>query len=119
ITGEMISYRTADPAAVRRLANELLARALAVDPNSYSAHFAKATVFLLTTRPDEAIDEAHRSVELNPSFAPAYFTVATGHLVAGRPEKAIDVADQALRFFPHDPGSCRSVSTQRRSTESR
>ena len=84
ITGEMISFRTADPAAVRRLADELLARALAVDPNSYSAHFAKATV-LLTTRPDEAIDEAHRSVELNPSFAPAYFTIATGHLVAGEP----------------------------------
>jgi TolB-like protein/class 3 adenylate cyclase len=104
ITGEMISYRTADPAAARRRAEELLARALAVDPNSYSAHFAKATV-LLTTRPDESIDEAHRSVELNPSFAPAYFTIATGHLVAGRPEKAIDVADQALRFFPHDPGA--------------
>jgi hypothetical protein len=43
ITGEMISYRTADPAAVRQRADELLARALAVDPNSYSAHFAKAT----------------------------------------------------------------------------
>jgi adenylate cyclase len=104
ISGELTSYRTADPAAVRRRADELLARALAVDPNSYSAHFAKATV-LLTTRPDEAIDEAHRSVELNPSFAPAYWTIATGHLVAGRPEEAIDVADQALRFFHHDPGA--------------
>lgn len=104
ITGEMISFRTADPAAVRRRAEELLARALAVDPNSYSGHFAKATV-LLTTRPDESIDEAQRSLQLNPSFAPAYFTIATGHLLAGRPEKTIDVADQALRFFPHDPGT--------------
>jgi adenylate cyclase len=104
ITGEMISFRTADPAAVRRRAEELLARALAVDPNSYSAHFAKATV-LLTTRPDQSIDEAQRSLQLNPSFAPAYFTIATGHLLAGRPEKTIDVADQALRFFPHDPGT--------------
>jgi adenylate cyclase len=104
ITGEMIAYRTADPAAVRRRADELLARALAVDPNSYSVHFAKATV-LLTTRPDEAIDEAHRSAELNPSFAPVYFTIAAGHLVAVRPEEAIDVAGQALRFFPHDPGA--------------
>jgi adenylate cyclase len=104
ITGEMIGYRTADPAAVRRRAEELLARALALDPNSYSAHFAKATV-LLTIRPDESIDEADRSVELNPSFATAYFTIAAGHLVAGRPDKAIDVANQALRFFPHDPGA--------------
>lgn len=104
ISGGAVSYRTTDPAAVRRRAEELLARALAVDPNSYSAHFAKATV-LLTTRPDESIGEADRSVELNPSFAPAYFTIAAGHLLAGRPEKAIDVADQALRLFPRDPGA--------------
>jgi class 3 adenylate cyclase/TolB-like protein len=111
ISGELTTYRTADPAAARRRAEELLARALAVDPNSYSAHFAKATV-LLTTRPDQAIDEAHRSLELNPSFAPAYFTIATGHIVAGRSEKAIEVADQALRFFPHDPGAGVLLVTQ-------
>lgn len=104
ISGELTSYRIADPAAARRRAEELLARVLAVDPNSYSAHNAKASV-LLTTRPDQSIDEAERSLELNPSFAPAYITIASGHLVAGRPEKAIDVADQALRFFPHDPGA--------------
>lgn len=103
ISGGAVSYRTTDPAAVRRRAEELLARALELDPNSYSAHFAKATV-LLTTQPDESIEEADRSVELNPSFAPAYFTIAAGHLLAGRPEKAIGIADQALRFFPRDPG---------------
>jgi adenylate cyclase len=59
---------------------------------------------LLTIRPDEAIEEANRSVELNPSFAPAYFLIAGAHLLAGRPEKAIEVADQVLRLFPHDPG---------------
>ncbi|MDH2353171.1 adenylate/guanylate cyclase domain-containing protein [Bradyrhizobium sp. SSUT18] len=103
ISGELTSYRNADPSAVRDRAGELLARALAVDPNSYSAHFAKATV-LLFTRPDGAIEEADHSVELNPSFAPAYFVIAAGYLLAGQPEKAIDVADRALRLFPHDPG---------------
>ena len=57
ISGGAVSYRTTDPAAVRRRAEELLARALELDPNSYSAHFAKATV-LLTTQPDESIEEA-------------------------------------------------------------
>jgi TolB-like protein len=114
ISGGAASYRATDPAAVRRRAEELLARALAVDPNSYSAHFAKATV-LLTTRPDESIGEADRAVELNPSFAPAYFTIAAGHLLAGRPEKAIDVADQALRLFPRDPGAPLLLIVQGRS----
>jgi adenylate cyclase len=103
ISGGLTSYRIADPAGARHRAEELLARALAVDPNSYSAHFAKASV-LLTIRPDEAIEEANRSVELNPSFAPAYFLIAGAHLLAGRPEKAIEVADQALHLFPHDLG---------------
>jgi adenylate cyclase len=104
ISGEITSFRTADPAAARRRSEELVARALAVDPNSYSAHFAKATA-LLTTRPDEAVDEADRSLALNPSFAPAYFSIAFGNFLAGRPEKAIDVTEKALRLFPNDPGA--------------
>ena len=104
IAGEMFRFEPPTLQPLSRLADELLARALAVDTNSYSAHYAKATV-LLPTDPMNAIDEADRAVELNPSFAPAYFTIAAAHLLAGRPKKAIDVADQALRFFPHDPGA--------------
>src|SRR5271168_1939251 len=63
------NWRSVDPQADRLRADELISRALAVDPNNYLAHYARS-FFLAPHRPDEAIAEAERALALNPSFLP-------------------------------------------------
>jgi adenylate cyclase len=90
------------PRAELGKADELSARALAVDPNNYLAHYARAS-FLAYQRPDEAMAEAERALALNPSFLPTYIAFWWANWTEGRPEKANEYAETALRLSPHDP----------------
>jgi adenylate cyclase len=90
------------PADIQR-ADELVSRALAIDPQAYAAHFAKAEVLLGQRRFDEAIVEAELALALNPSFVNAYSALSTANSFLGRPERAIDYADKAMRLSPRDP----------------
>jgi adenylate cyclase len=91
-----------DPKAEVSRADELTARAVALDPNNYLARYARA-FFLAFQRQDEAIAEAERALALNPSFLPTYIALWAASWTAGRPEKAIDYAETALRLSPRDP----------------
>src|SRR5580698_1143442 len=93
----VINFVTDDPEAELRRADDLTTRALAVDPNNYLAHYARA-LFLAFERPDEALVEAERALALNPSFLPTYNALSTANLSAGHPQKAIDYAETALRL---------------------
>jgi adenylate cyclase len=90
------------PGDIRR-ADELVSRALAIDPKAYAAHFAKAEVLQGQRRFEEAIGEAELALSLNPSFVNAYSALSTANSFLGRPEKAIDYADKAIRLSPRDP----------------
>jgi TolB-like protein len=92
-----------DREADTRRANELASRALAVDPNSYHAHHAKARVLLAQRRIEEAIVEAKRSLSLNPGFIPAYRNLCVAAMYLGRPSEIIEYADTAMRLSPLDP----------------
>jgi len=71
-----------DPKSDLRVADEYSARALALDPNNYLAHYARA-FFLAYQRPDEAIEEAERTLALNPSLLQAYFAFWAASWSAG------------------------------------
>jgi class 3 adenylate cyclase/TolB-like protein/Tfp pilus assembly protein PilF len=86
-----------------RRAEELVSRALAIDPNSYGAHHAKAEVLLAQKRFEEAIVEEEHSLALNPSFVSAYTGLCTGSSFLGQPQKAVEYADKAIRLSPRDP----------------
>ena len=86
-----------------RRADELVSRALAVDPNAYGAHHAKAEVLVTQKRFEEAIVEAERSLALNPSFVNAYSGLCIASSFLGRPQKAVEYADKAIRLSPRDP----------------
>jgi adenylate cyclase len=90
-----------DPKSDLRNADEYSARALALDPNNYLAHYARA-FFLAYQRPDEAIEEAKRTLALNPSFLQAYFALWGASLTAGHPEKAAEYVETALKLGPRD-----------------
>jgi adenylate cyclase len=118
-----------DPKAELRKADEFTTRALAVDPNNYLPHYARA-MFLASERPEEAKVEAERTLALNPSFVPTYVAFFLASWSDGQPQKAIEYAETALRLSPHDPvsfeflrekgeGSFRSRATRRRRTRSK
>jgi len=92
-----------DPEADIRRADELVSRALTVDPNSYHAHQAKSRVLLAQWRTEEAIVEAERSLSLNPGFVPAYRNLCLAAVYLGHPEEVIEYADKAMRLSPFDP----------------
>ena len=92
-----------DPQADIRQAEDLVGRALAVEPDNYRAHLAKGRVLMAQKRHEEALVEAERSLALNPSFMLAYGTLATANYLMCRPEKTIEIADRAIRLSPRDP----------------
>jgi adenylate cyclase len=98
----VINFISDDPNSELRRADELSARALALDPNNYLTHYARA-FSLSYGRPEEAIEEAERARALNPSFLATYIAFASANLSAGHAEKAVEDAQTALRLSPRDP----------------
>jgi len=99
VTGMQSIDRDAD---IRR-SDELAARALAADPNSYYARHAKARVLVAQKRANEALIEAERSLRLNPGFIPSYLVLCQANLMLGLPKKAIEHATKVKRLSPPDP----------------
>ena len=99
----VVEARSTDPQADIRQADELVSRALALDPNFYAAHFAKAYVLMGQNRTQEAVIEGERSLALNPSFIEAYAALCAANNFLGRPDRALELADKAIRLSPRDP----------------
>jgi adenylate cyclase len=99
VTGMQSIDRDAD---IKR-SDELATRALAIDPNSYHGHHAKARVLVAQKRADQALIEAERSLRLNPGFIPSYLVLCQANLMLGLPEKAIEHARKVQRLSPPDP----------------
>ena len=57
----VLSEQSQDREADIRKADELVSRALAIDPNGYGVHFAKSEILLGQERFEEAIVEAERT----------------------------------------------------------
>jgi TolB-like protein/class 3 adenylate cyclase/Tfp pilus assembly protein PilF len=99
----VILAQSRDPQGDIRQADEFVSQALAIDPNSYWAHFAKADVLMGQNRAQEAVVEGDRILSLNPSFINAYFALCAANNFLGRPDRALELADKAIRLSPRDP----------------
>ena len=99
----VVEARSTDPQADIRQADELVSRALALDPNFYAAHFAKSYVLMGQNRTQDAVIEGERSLALNPSFIDAYAALCAANNFLGRPDRALELADKAIRLSPRDP----------------
>jgi tetratricopeptide (TPR) repeat protein len=96
--------QSTDREADIRRADEFASRALAIDPNYYMAHHAKAHVLSVQNRHEEAIVEEERALALNPSFIEAYFTLCQDNFFLGRPDRCLEQLDKGLRLIsPRDP----------------
>ena len=92
-----------DRAADIRRADELASRALAIEPNSYHAHHAKARILIGQKRAEEAMIEAERSLRLNPSFIPTYLALCQANLMSRPPGKINRICQQGDAVEPPDP----------------
>jgi adenylate cyclase len=99
----VVEAQSSDPQADIGRADELVSRALAIDPNYYFAHFAKAYVLMAQGHTQEAVVEGERSLALNPSFIDAYGGLCIANNFLGRPDRALELAEKAIRLSPRDP----------------
>jgi adenylate cyclase len=99
----VILAQSDDPIAATRRADELVSRALAVDPNFDYAHIVKAWVLMAQNRQEEAIVEAERGLALNPSNTQAYMALGVANNFLCRPDRVMEAIDKVIRLSPRDP----------------
>src|SRR3984885_431328 len=99
----VILAQSDDPIAATRQADELVSRALAVDPSDDHTRVVKAWVLMAQNRHEEAIVEAERGLALSPSNVDAYTAIGVANNFLCRPEGVFEAVDKAIRLSPRDP----------------
>jgi tetratricopeptide (TPR) repeat protein len=94
---------SADPKTDLERADELVSKALALDPNYARAHNIKAGIVSLQGRHDEAIAENERALALDPALLHAVAGLNWDYVYLGQFEKSLEYSDKAIRLSPHDP----------------
>jgi adenylate cyclase len=91
---------TNDPEASLRRADELAAKAIALDPNEPFAYFAACipAVFLKDDQRSQAVID--KALTLNPNYAPALNARGARAIYSGHPESAIPDIERAMRLDP-------------------
>ena len=94
---------SADPEADLKRADDLLSKALALEPTNASARNTKAWVLLEQGRFEEAIAERERTLALDPADVGAMAGMAWDQVALGQYEKGLELYDRAIRLSPRDP----------------
>ncbi len=77
-----------------------LRRAVAIEPGYAPAHYYQSPIFLMTGRPDEAVESTRRALELDPLSPFVNAHLGWMLLGAGRYEAAITRLERALELDP-------------------
>ena len=93
---------SSDPKGDLDRADELLSKALALDPDYAWARDQKGWVLLAHGRNDEAVAEYERALAVDPSFADAESGLGWVHLRLGEFDKSVEYLDKAIRTSPYD-----------------
>jgi tetratricopeptide (TPR) repeat protein len=96
--------RSADPKGDFKRGDELVSKALAIDPNYGYAHHTKAMILGSQGRFEESIAEDERALALDPSIVEAYLVMGSVYRGFGEFEKSKELIDKAIRLSPRDPG---------------
>jgi tetratricopeptide (TPR) repeat protein len=84
------------------MAEQLLTRALALQPRASMAYYYLGVLHKVRGRPDAALSAFRQTLEINPSYAPAYAQV--GHVLSrtGHLNTALEHVRYAIRLSPRD-----------------
>jgi adenylate cyclase len=94
--------RSTDPRADLKRADELAARAIAVDANNPFGHVAKGNALRIERRFEDAIAEFERALALDPNLAEAYGSLGFIQYAIGQYQRAIEFFDKAIRLSPQN-----------------
>jgi TolB-like protein/Flp pilus assembly protein TadD len=93
-----------DPKGDLERADELVSKALALDPDWSWNHELKGSIRRFQARYPEAVAEHERARALDPSNVYAAANLGWDHLFFGHFDKGLDYFDKAILASPHDPG---------------
>jgi adenylate cyclase len=99
----VLNAQSTDPQADLAKADDLVSRALALEPNYFFAHFVKSYVLLGRKRTEEALAESERALVLNPSFTDNCVPLCLANNYLVRPDRCLELVDKAIRISPRDP----------------
>jgi adenylate cyclase len=86
-----------------RRAEEAAEKALALDPDNYDAHYARAFVYARRGEQELAIQRYKVALDLNPSAANVMAALSSPLMYSGRVDEALEVLERAVRLDPHHP----------------
>jgi adenylate cyclase len=92
-----------DPKRDLERADELVSKALALDPDWTAIHDLKGDILLIQARFPEAIVEHKRALALDPSNSDAARDLGFDYLRFGEADKSFEYFDKAIWESPHDP----------------
>ncbi len=92
-----------DPAGDIARAEKAIDAALALQPDSSSAHLAKSNLYFEKRQWGPSIAEAETAVAENPNNATAYANAGFNRLFLGRSEEGFKSVETAFRLSPRDP----------------
>jgi adenylate cyclase len=91
------------PDEQRQHANELVNKALAINPNHAYAYFIKSSILADEKKPEESVAAAEMAISLNPNLAPVYGWIGNLEMRLGHADETITYVGKALRLSPRDP----------------
>ena len=94
---------SADPKGDLKRGDDLVSKALALDPNYARAHNIKAWILTLQWRLDESIAEAERALALDQAAVFIHTPLAWDYVFLGQFEKGLEISDKANSANPRDP----------------
>jgi TolB-like protein/Tfp pilus assembly protein PilF len=100
---EYVNRWSGDPEKSLERAQQLVDRALQLDPSEAQAHFVQGVVHVWQKQVDQAIADAEKAIALDPNLADGYGLLANALHYAGRSAEASPVFDRLVRLDPHYP----------------
>ncbi|SDJ93310.1 MULTISPECIES: adenylate/guanylate cyclase domain-containing protein [Bradyrhizobium] len=102
LTSDVLNgWNDAGNAEVER-ADAAARKAIGLDPNVQSAHFALGWVHRLRGNHQAALDAFRQAIKINPNFASAYAQAGNEMVFLGDPKGAIALAEKACELSPKD-----------------
>ncbi|HLX99830.1 MAG TPA: tetratricopeptide repeat protein, partial [Roseiarcus sp.] len=92
-----------DPRSDLERADELVSKALALDPDGPLNHAMKGNILRTQGRAEEAVAEHERALALDPSSLMAVVSLGFDYAMLGQFDKGLEYFDKAILLSPHDP----------------